>query len=153
MEDEKMAVLSNVSYLYRKANGTTSFVKVTDITSVPDLGGAPEQIDITTLSDRKQKNMNGIQSVSSHEFGAWYDSAVYDTLQQIQEDDYDKTSVSQLDTYQLWIGENGVGGKFEWQGKLSVYVGGYESNAAIPMTITISDEGEEAIHKVESVSG
>lgn len=148
-----MAVLSNVSYLYRKANGTSTFTKLCDITSVPDLGGAPDQIDITTLSDRKQKNMNGIQTVSSHEFGAWYDSEVYDTLQGIQEADYDKTSVSELDTYQIWIGENGVGGKFEWQGKLSVYVGGYESNAAIPMTITISDEGEEAIKKVSEVSG
>lgn len=148
-----MAVLSNVSYLYRKANGTSTFTKVCDITSVPDLGGAPEQIDITTLSDRKQKNMNGIQTVSAHEFGAWYDSDVYDTLQTIMEADYDKTSASELDTYQVWIGDNGVGGKFEWQGKLSVYVGGYESNAAIPMTISISDEGEEAIHKVEGVSG
>ncbi len=148
-----MAVLSNVSYLYRKPNGTATFTKVCDITSVPDLGGAPEQIDITTLSDRKQKNMNGIQTVSSHEFSAWYDSEIYDTLQAIMEADYDKTSASELDTYQVWIGDNGVGGKFEWQGKLSVYVGGYESNAAIPMTITISDEGEQAIKKVESVSG
>lgn len=147
-----MAVLSNVSYLYRKANGASVFNKVCDITSVPDLGGAPEQIDITTLSDRKQKNMNGIQSVSAHEFGAWYDSKVYDELQAIQEADYDKTSASELDTYQLWIGDNGVGGKFEWQGKLSVYVGGYESNAAIPMTITISDEGDEAIRKIDDSS-
>lgn len=148
-----MAVLSNVSYLYRKPNGTATFSKLCDITSVPDLGGAPEQIDITTLSDRKQKNMNGIQTVSSHEFSAWYDSEIYDTLQTIMEADYDKTSASELDTYQVWIGDDGVGGKFEWQGKLSVYVGGYESNAAIPMTITISDEGEQAIKKVESVSG
>lgn len=148
-----MPVLSNVSYLYRKPNGTATFTKVCDITSVPDLGGAPEQIDITTLSDRKQKNMNGIQTVSSHEFSAWYDSEIYDTLQAIMEADYDKTSASELDTYQVWIGDDGVGGKFEWQGKLSVYVGGYESNAAIPMTITISDEGEQAIKKVESVSG
>ncbi|MDT3387751.1 MAG: phage tail protein [Bacteroidota bacterium] len=148
-----MAVLSNVSYLYRKPNGTATFSKLCDITSVPDLGGAPEQIDITTLSDRKQKNMNGIQTVSSHEFSAWYDSEIYDTLQSIMEADYDKTSASELDTYQVWIGDDGVGGKFEWQGKLSVYVGGYESNAAIPMTITISDEGEQAIKKVESVSG
>lgn len=153
MEDEKMAVLSNVSYLYRKPNGGASFSKLVDITSVPDLGGAPEQIDITTLSDRKQKNMNGIQSVSAHEFGAWYDSAVYDTLQSIMEADYDKTDATELDTYQVWIGDNGVGGIFEWQGKLSVYVGGYESNAAIPMTISISDEGEDAIHKVSTTTG
>lgn len=148
-----MALLSNVSYLYRKANGASTFTKLVDITSVPDLGGAPEQIDVTTLSDRKQRNMNGIQTNSSHEFGAWYSPEVYDTLQSIMEADFDKTEVEDLDTYQLWIGENGVGGKFEWQGKLSVFVGGYESNAAIPMTLTISDEGDELIHKVNNVSG
>ena len=148
-----MALLSNVSYLYRKANGTSSFVKLVDITSVPDLGGTPETIDITTLSDKKQRNMNGIQTNSSHEFGAWYNPDVYDELQTIQEADYAKTTEAELDTYQVWIGENGVGGKFEWKGKLSVFVGGYESNAAIPMTITISDEGTELSHKVEGTSG
>lgn len=147
-----MAILSNVSYLYRKANGTSTFEKLCDITSVPDLGGAPEQIDVTTLSDRQQRNINGIQTTAAHEFGAWYDDAVYDRLQAIEEDDYDKTQASQLDTYQLWIGENGVGGKFEWMGKLNVFVGGYESNAAIPMTITISDEGPELIHKISNTS-
>ncbi len=148
-----MALLSNVSYLYRKANGEASFEKLVDITSVPDLGGAPETIDITTLSDRKQRNMNGIETVSAHEFGAWYSPEVYDRLQAIEDADFDKTEESQLDTYQIWIGENGVGGIFEWKGKLSVYVGGYESNAAIPMTLSISDEGTEPIHKTSTFTG
>lgn len=149
-----MALLSNVSYLYRKANGGSTFSKLVDITSVPDLGGAPEQIDITTLSDTKQRNMNGIQTNSAHEFGAWYTPEVYDELQTIMEADFAKTEESELDTYQIRIGStDGVGGVFEWKGKLSVFVGGYESNAAIPMTITISDEGTELIHKVSGTSG
>ena len=148
-----MALLSNVSYLYRKANGESTFEKLVDITSVPDLGGAPETIDITTLSDRKQRNMNGIETVSAHEFGAWYSPEVYDKLQAIEDADFDKTEESQLDTYQIWIGENGVGGIFEWKGKLSVYIGGYESNAAIPMTLSISDEGTEPIHKTSTFTG
>ena len=148
-----MALLSNVSYLYRKANGEASFEKLVDITSVPDLGGAPETIDITTLSDRMQRNMNGIETVSAHEFGAWYTPDIYDKLQRIEDADFDKTEESQLDTYQVWIGENGVGGIFEWKGKLTVFVGGYESNAVIPMTLTISDEGTEPIHKADTRSG
>lgn len=142
-----MAILSNKAYLMRAANGSTSFVKVTDITSIPDLGGAPDQIDVTTLSDLQTRNINGIQSVSALEFGAWYDKDVYLTLQAIATADQAKTQ-SQLDTYQVWFGENGVYGKFEWKGKLSVYVGAVESNAAVPMTITISDEGEDALHMV-----
>lgn len=147
-----MAILSNKSFLMRKANGGSSFEKVCDITSFPDLGGAPETIDVTTLSDIVQRNINGIQSVSAHEFGAWYDKTVYTTIQGWATADLTKTA-EQLDTYQLWLGEDGAYGKFQWQGKISIYVGGADSNAAVPMTITISDEGEEPIHLLTGTSG
>ena len=130
-----MAILSNIAQLYR--NGS----KLVDITSIPDLGGAPDQIDVTTLSDRQTRNINGIQSVSALEFGAWYDKNTYAALAAIQ-------AAESLDTYQVRFGNNGVNGIFEWHGKLSVYVGAVESNAAVPMTITISDEGATALHMV-----
>lgn len=145
-----MALLSNKTFLMRKVGST--FQKLVDITSYPDIGGAPDAIDVTTLSDMVQRNINGIQTSSSHEFGAWYDKETYETLYAIQEADISKTA-SELDTYQLWFGEDGVFGIFEWQGKLSVFAGGAESNAARPMTITISDEGEDPIHLVNGVSG
>ena len=97
------------------------------------------------------RNINGIQSVSALEFGAWYDKNTYSDLQAISEADQAKTQ-AELDTYQVWFGENGVNGKFEWQGKLSVYVGSVESNAAVPMTVTISDEGEDALHMVDGTT-
>lgn len=146
-----MAILSNKAFLMRAENGSTSFTKLLDITSIPDLGGAPDQIDVTTLSDLQTRNINGIQSVSALEFGAWYDKEVYASLQAIAEADQAKLQ-SELDTYQVWFGESGVYGKFEWQGKLSVYVGSVESNAAVPMTVTISDEGVTALHMVNTPS-
>lgn len=147
-----MALLSNKTFLMRKANGGSSFTKLVDITSYPDIGGAPDAIDVTTLSDMVTRNINGIQSSSSHEFGAWYEKEIYAQLQDIQEADVTKTQ-DELDTYQLWFGEEGVYGIFEWQGKLSVFAGGAESNAARPMTITISDEGEDPMHLVDETSG
>ena len=146
-----MAILSNYAYLMRKANGGSTFEKLVDITSIPDLGGAPDQIDVTTLSDKQTRNINGIQSVSALEFGAWYEKTTYAALQAIATADESKEQAD-LDTYQIWFGENGASGKFEWQGKLSVYVGAVESNAAVPMTITISDEGETALHMVDTAS-
>lgn len=152
-----MALLSNKTFLYRKAGSsstvpTTGFEKLCDITSYPDIGGAPDAIDVTTLSDMVTRNINGIQTSSSHEFGAWYDKEVYENLYAIQKEDETKTQ-DELDTYQIWFGDGGKYGIFEWQGKLSVFAGGAESNAARPMTITISDEGEDAIHLVNGVSG
>lgn len=143
-----MPILSNKAYLYRKPNGSSNWSQLCDITSIPDLGGAPDQIDVTTLSDLQTRNINGIQSVSALEFGAWYDKNTYIALQTIATADQAKTQ-STLDTYQVRFGDrDGVHGKFEWQGKLSVYVGAVESNAAVPMTITISDEGVDALHMV-----
>ena len=144
-----MAILSNKAYLMRKASGQSTFSKLLDITSIPDLGGAPDQIDVTTLSDLQTRNINGIQSVSALEFGAWYDKDTYAALQTIAEADQSKTQ-DNLDTYQVWFGDDGTHGKFEWQGKLSVYVGAVESNAAVPMTVTISDEGVTALHMATS---
>lgn len=146
-----MAILSNYAYLMRKANGESTFAKLVDITSIPDLGGAPDQIDVTTLSDKQTRNINGIQSISALEFGAWYNKTDYAALQAIAVADEGKQQ-SELDTYQIWFGTNGADGKFEWQGKLSVYVGSVESNAAVPMTITISDEGVTGLHMVDSTT-
>lgn len=146
-----MAILSNYAYLMRKANGASAFEKLVDITSIPDLGGAPDQIDVTTLSDKQTRNINGIQSISALEFGAWYNKTDYAALQAIAVADEGKQQ-DELDTYQIWFGTNGADGKFEWQGKLSVYVGSVESNAAVPMTITISDEGVTGLHMVDSTT-
>ena len=147
-----MAILSNKAYLMRKPNGSSTFEKLLDITSIPDLGGAPDQIDVTTLSDLQTRNINGIQSISALEFGAWYDRDKYVELEAIEAADRNKLQ-SELDTYQVWFGENGIYGKFEWDGKLTVYVGAVESNAAVPMTITISDEGVEGLHMARPFSG
>ena len=143
-----MAVLSNYSYLMRKEYGTSAFAKLIDVTSIPDIGGEPETIDITTLSDMKRRNMNGIQAGDSHTFNGWYTKEEYMALQTIMEADYEKAD-TELDTYQIWIGTNGAKGKFEWQGRLSVYITGYGVNEAVALTITISDEGEEGIHMID----
>jgi hypothetical protein len=132
----------------RKAYGESTFVKLIDVTSVPTLLGAPEQIDITTLSDNHFRNMNGLQAAETLEFGAWYTKEDFKKLDAIAQADLLKED-SELDTYQVWFGENGIKGKFEWQGRLSVSVSGFGVNEADPMTVTISDEGETGIQFVD----
>ena len=144
-----MAELTNVTYLQRKGFGESEFSKLIDITSYPDLGGAPEQIDITTLSDRKLRNMNGLQAGDAFEFGALYKKADYERLNTIMEADREITDDSQLATYRLLFNDNGTNGIWEWQGRLSVYPVGGEPNARRDMSFTISDEGEQEIHYVD----
>ena len=143
-----MAEITNVTYLMRKAYGDTEFSKLVDITSYPDLGGTPESIDITTLSDTKLRNMNGLQAGDSLEFGALYSKTDYETLNDIMIADRAINDVSELATYRVFFGVGGMNGIWEWQGKLSVFAGGGEPNARREMTITISDEGETELSYV-----
>lgn len=136
-----MAKCTNKTFLMVKRANGSSFEKLVDITEYPDLGGPKEKLDVTTLSDTKKRTIDGIEDVNDLEFKAWYEKTDYEKLLGIQED-------STLDTYQIWFGEDGQDGIWEWQGKMAVYPNTGSSNAAREMTFSITDEGEEAMHYV-----
>ncbi len=136
-----MAKCTNYTFLMVKRDGEDEFSKLIDITQYPDLGGSKEKIDVTTLSDKKKRTINGIEDTSDLEFSAWYEKADYEKLLAIE-------AADKVDTYQLWFGEDGEDGIFEWQGKMAVYPTSGSSNAAREMSFSITDEGEEALHYV-----
>ena len=137
-----MAKCTNKTFLMHKAKDAESFAKLIDITEYPDLGGAKEKLDATTLSDTKKRTINCIEDTADLEFKAWYEKADYEKLLAIQE-------AGTLDTYQLWFGENGEDGVFEWEGIMAVYPTSGSSNNVREMSFSITDEGEEALHYVE----
>ena len=61
-----MAVSTYKSFLMVK--NASSWEKLIDIKSYPDLGGAPELLETTTLSDPMTTNIMGIQSLDALEF-------------------------------------------------------------------------------------
>ncbi|MBQ0111666.1 MAG: hypothetical protein KBT03_00885 [Bacteroidales bacterium] len=136
-----MAKCTNYTFLMVKRDGEDEFSKLIDITQYPDLGGSKEKIDVTTLSDKKKRTINGIEDTSDLEFSAWYEKADYEKLLAIE-------AADKVDTYQLWFGEDGEDGIFEWQGKMAVYPTSGSSNAAREMSFSITDEGDEALHYV-----
>lgn len=136
-----MAKCTNKTFLMIKREGASDFEKLIDITQYPDLGGAKEKIDVTTLSDTKKRTINGIEDVNDLEFSAWYEKSDYEKLLEIEKAD-------KIDTYQLWFGEDGEDGIFEWSGKMDVYPSSGGVNAAREMSFSITDEGEEAMHYV-----
>lgn len=84
---------------------------------------------------------NGIEDTGDLNFKAWYELADYKKLLAIQES-------GKVETYQIWFGEEGVDGKWEWSGVMAVYPNSGASNNAREMSFSITDEGEEALHFV-----
>lgn len=132
-----MAISTYKVFLMKKGTGN-AYEKVVDIKDFPDLGGAPEMLETTTLSDSMQTYIPGIQSLDAMEFTANYTKADYTTLKALE---------GQANEYSVWFGgtesggvltPTGSDGKFNFTGMLSVFVVGGGVNEVVDMTITIA---------------
>ena len=112
--------------MYKKAD---TYEKLVDIKSFPDLGGAPELLETTTLSDSMTTNIMGIQSLDALEFECNYTKADYTTLKDLEGVEKE---------FAVWLGEEGADGKFEFKGQLAVYVNGGGVNEVVNMTVSIA---------------
>ena len=116
-----------ISLMY-KAEGST-YTKLIDIKDFPDLGGAPEMLETTTLSDSMQTYIPGIQSLDALEFTANYTLADFKKIKAMEGTDT---------AFAVWFGAEGVDGKFEFNGQISVFPVGGGVNEVVGMTISIA---------------
>lgn len=134
-----MARNSYQTYLMNSTDDGKTWAKLVDVKDIPALGGDPEQIDATTLSDSMTKNINGIQSLDALTFTANYDKTDFTAL---------KTHENKVEHYAVWFGADTSGapdgneGKFSWTGSLTVYADAESVNAVGEMKVTISAETE-----------
>ena len=123
-----MAISTYGIFLMHKASGST-YTKLIDIKDFPDLGGAPEMLETTTLSDSMQTFIEGIQSSDALEFSANYTKEDFGKLNALK---------GKEEAYAVYFGEEGTNGKFEFSGYLSARVTGGGVNEVVGMTISIA---------------
>lgn len=120
------------------SSSTTTWSKLIDIKEFPDIGGEPELLETTTLSDKMQTFILGIQSNEALNFNANYTKTDFSTLQALEGEEND---------YAIWFGgtesggvvtPDGSDGKFSFKGELSVHVTGGGVNEVVDMGITIA---------------
>ena len=117
-----------ISLMY-KASGASAYEKLIDIKDFPDLGGAPEMLETTTLSDNMQTYIPGIQTLDALEFTANYTLDDFKTIRNMEG----------VDTaFAVWFGADGVDGKFEFNGQISAFPVGGGVNEVVSMTISIA---------------
>lgn len=134
-----MAISTYKIFLMKKAAAPeNTWEKLIDIKEFPDLGGSPEMLETTTLSDSMQTYIPGIQSLDALEFSANYTKTDFTALKELEGEEYD---------FAVWFGGTGEGstltptgsdGKFEFKGQLSVFPVGGGVNEVVSMTITIA---------------
>ena len=133
-----MAISTYKVFLMHKAADAEAYTKLIDIKEFPDLGGEPEMLETTTLSDKMQTYIAGIQSLEGLSFTANYDKTDFSKLKALE---------GKKEQYAVWFGgtkaggvvtPDGSNGKFSFDGELSVYPVGGGVNEVVDMNITIA---------------
>lgn len=136
-----MAISTYRVFLMKKdttGGSTGTYKKLIDIKSFPALGGAPELLETTTLSDNMKTFINGIQSASGLEFEHNYTLTDYKMLKALENKELE---------FAVWFGGTGDGaalvptgsdGKFKFKGTLSVYTDAGNANEVVKMKSTIA---------------
>ena len=131
-----MAISTYKSFLMVKESA--AWVKLVDIKDFPDLGGAPEMLETTTLSDGMQTYIPGIQSLDALEFTCNYTKEDYVKLKAMEGTEKE---------FAVWLGGSvsggvatptGSEGKFEFKGQISAFVVGGGVNEVVDMTVSIA---------------
>lgn len=131
-----MAISTYKIFLMMKNSST--YEKLIDIKDFPDLGGSPEMLETTTLSDKMQTYIPGIQSLDALEFTANYTKEDFTKLKALEGVEHE---------FAVWFGgteeanvltPTGTDGKFQFKGQLSAFPVGGGVNEVVDMTVTIA---------------
>jgi hypothetical protein len=115
-----------------------AYEKLVDIKDFPDLGGSPEMLETTTLSNSMQTFIEGIQSQDALEFTINYELETYKTLNGMK---------GKEEEFAVWFGgtesagevtPTGTEGKFNFKGYLSARVTGKGVNEVKEAIISIA---------------
>lgn len=137
-----MATSTYMTFLMHKKSTGDTWEKLIDITEFPDLGTDPEMLETTTLSDRMQTFIMGIQGNEAMTFNTNYDKTGFTALKALR---------NKVEQYGVWFGgteeedgtvtPTGTEGKFNFSGQLNVRVTGGGVNEVRGMAITIAPTG------------
>ena len=134
-----MAISTYKAFLMKgtASSGSTTYAKLIDIKDFPDLGGSPDALETTTLSDGAHTYIPGIQGAEALEFTANYSATDFQTL---------KALAGTKTSFAVWFGATvsagvttptGSDGKFSFDGYLDVHVSGGGVNEVVDMVVTI----------------
>lgn len=132
-----MAISTYKTFLMKKGSGS-NYEKLVDIKNFPDLGGEPDKIETTTLSDGARTYIPGIEDTDNLSFDANYTKTDFTTLKALKGTEQDLA---------IWFGgtesegtvtPTGSDGKFEFKGYVDCYVKGGDVNSAVEMSVVVT---------------
>lgn len=138
------AALHTFLMLGTTSSSTTTWSKIVDISSYPDIKSAPEDIDVSDLTHKHHLSVPGWFDDANMDFEAWFTPDDYQTVKALEGDEQDLA---------IWFGGTESGGtvtptgslgKFSFKGFVTVTLGGAGVDGARPMGIHINRTSDTA---------
>lgn len=121
---------------------TVTYKKLYGLFTVPEMGGTPEQIDVTNLEDSHKRSILGIQDNGTLDFEFYATEDETDTQEQVRDTWNILRGYQTAGTVLNWKLEYPDGEGFTWKGKCSVRRQSVGVNQAVKITLTVGIESE-----------
>jgi hypothetical protein len=109
---------------------TPVWTQIRDLQEVPDMGAAPEKVEVTTLEDGARRYISGIRDYGDLVFTFLYDNdgatSNYRVLKGLE---------GAIETWKVSLPD---GTNFKFDGEVAVIIGGAGVNAALTFTANIA---------------
>ena len=133
-----MAGLSTIGITigYKSGSSGSSYTNLPNLQSIPEIGGTPEKIDVTTLADTRKKYVDGVLDYGDLEFTFLFDAdqttSSYKILRGLQ-------TAKTVNSYQLNFPD---GTTFTFDALVSVRTNSGEVNGAITFTASFAMQSD-----------
>lgn len=124
-------ILSKGIKLSYSATSSGTFAEIPNLQECPELGGAAEKVDVTTLADGNYKYINGIKDFGDLAFTFLYDNSEADSNYRVCKGLEDKGIVF----FQVEFPD---GTQFAFSGEVSVATSAASVNAPLQFTLNIT---------------
>ena len=128
--------INTIGIVLKWGTSAGNVAKVVDIKDFPDLGGTPDMLETTTLSDVATTHILGLLNQGALEFTCNYTKTDYNSV---------KSTANTAMYYSLEIGSAGADGIFTWQGQHDVVVLGKGVNEVVEMRVTVAPSTKPTI--------
>ena len=125
------AFSSYQTYLMCYNSTSSDYARLCNVKDIPDLGGSPEALETTTLSNSQNTYTPGLQTFDQLTFTANYVLANFQNVQGV----CDNTTTY---SFAVFLGPSGDDGKFYFDAIGNVFKSGVGVNEVQEMTITLS---------------
>lgn len=122
----------NKSFLSYKATAeATDYTKLLDLQEIPDMGAAPEKIDVTTLDSENKEYINGIGDLGDLAFKFLYNAGTDKSFALLKGLEVEGKAVD----FKLTLSD---GSSFTFKAFVSVTLNGGSINAAVMFTLNLT---------------